>query len=93
MKTKILLILGVIAASLFLISCGSVGSSVPNELACTQDSDCVAAQCCHADSAVNKDYVLDCSGMLCTADCQPGTMDCGQAVAKCVEGACAVVEI
>ncbi|MAG60742.1 hypothetical protein CL619_03050 [archaeon] len=89
-----------IISSLALISCASDGygsdsnvfNSVPDELQCTQDSDCVAATCCHATDAVNVDNAPDCTGILCSADCQEGTMDCGQARANCVEGACAVVQ-
>ena len=90
MNTKILLIFTVLATTIILASCGS---SVPAELACEADTDCTAALCCHSDSAVNKDHAPDCQGILCSADCQDGTMDCGQAQAKCVSGACTVVEI
>ncbi|MBT4446844.1 hypothetical protein HOA92_00210 [archaeon] len=91
MNTKILLLLTILAVSSILISCASVAPVAP-ELACEADTDCTAALCCHSDSAVNNDYAPNCQGMLCTADCQPGTMDCGQAVAKCVQGACTVVQ-
>ncbi len=75
--------------SIILTSCGSV----PAELQCDVDADCTAAVCCHASDSVNIDNAPDCSGILCSADCQEGTMDCGQAAAKCVEGACTVVSV
>ena len=88
-----------IFSTLVLASCSSGGtdsgirffSSIPDELQCTQNSDCVAAVCCHATEAVNKDNAPDCSGILCSANCEENTMDCGLARANCVEGACAVV--
>ncbi len=89
-----------IISTLALASCGGSGSSgtgifssIPDELQCTQDSDCVAAVCCHATQAVNKDNAPDCSGILCSANCEENTMDCGQAKAKCIENACTVVVI
>lgn len=85
-------------STLLLASCGSSSSgtnsgsnSVSAELQCSQDSDCVAATCCHSTDSVNEANAPDCSGILCSADCQEGTMDCGQARALCVEGACSVV--
>ena len=82
-------ILSILALSFLLISC----NSVPDELQCTQDSDCTAAVCCHADQAINVAYAPDCTTTLCSADCQEGTMDCGQATAQCVQGACTVVAV
>lgn len=65
---------------------------VSPEKVCTEDSDCTAAQCCHATDVVNNDNAPDCNGVLCTANCEPDTLDCGQAKAKCVESACALIE-
>ena len=71
--------------SLFLVSC------VPAEKVCTADADCVPAACCHAVDAVNKENAPDCRGVLCTAVCEPETLDCGQGEAKCVSGRCEAV--
>lgn len=70
---------------LFLLSCA------PPEKQCAADSDCVPAQCCHASDAVNKEYGPNCSGRLCTLQCEPGTIDCGQGEIKCVSGQCQAV--
>ena len=70
----------------FLVAC-----SIPTEKVCSVDSDCIAAQCCHATSAVNKENAPDCSGILCTMNCAPDTLDCGQGEIKCVEGSCEAV--
>lgn len=58
---------------------------------CTLDSDCVAAQCCHPTSAVNKKYAPDCNDVACTMECSPKTLDCGQGEIKCLEGICQAV--
>ncbi len=75
--------------SLLLLS----ACSVPVEKACEVDSDCVAAVCCHADDVVNADYAPVCVDILCSASCEPGTLDCGQAVPKCVKNECVLVAV
>ncbi len=71
----------------FLVSC----TGVSKEKACTINKDCVPSACCHATDAVNKESGPDCTGMLCTAECVPDTIDCGQGEIKCVEGACQAI--
>ena len=83
---KKILLVGLLGMFIFLVSC-----SVPAEKVCTEDSDCITAQCCHADDAVNKDHAPDCSGTLCTMNCEPDTIDCGQGSIKCVSGSCEAV--
>ncbi len=73
--------------SLLLVSC----TSIPVEKQCTADKDCVPNACCHAADAVNKANMPDCSSMLCTSECEPNTLDCGQGELKCVEGECQVI--
>ena len=80
-------ILLVLALLVFLEGC----SKVPSELYCESNSDCTAASCCHPESAVNKEFAPDCSGILCTAVCQPNTLDCGQGRIKCIENRCSVI--
>ena len=60
------------------------------QLACSSDSDCVPAGCCHSKSAVNRNFAPDCSDMFCTAVCEPNTLDCGQAKPKCIVRRCGV---
>ncbi len=55
---------------------------------CQSDDDCVPAACCHASACVSKDKATPCNGVLCTQECQPGTMDCGGGC-LCHEGHCA----
>ncbi|PIZ52059.1 hypothetical protein COY27_01750 [Candidatus Woesearchaeota archaeon CG_4_10_14_0_2_um_filter_33_13] len=66
-------------------------SSVDEELVCTKDVDCVPNQCCHADGALNKEFGPNCLGQLCTMECVPGTIDCGQGEIKCLNEQCQVV--
>lgn len=74
----------VLALILFLVSC----TQIPPEKKCSADSDCVPSACCHAKDAVNKESAPNCQGMLCTAVCEPGTLDCGQGEIKCVGQQC-----
>ena len=83
MVKKIILLL---VLALFITSCG-----VAKEKQCTQDSDCRAASCCHASDAVNIENAPDCKGILCSQQCEPNTIDCGQGFVKCVENECQVV--
>ncbi|MDP3639840.1 MAG: hypothetical protein Q8R53_01405 [Nanoarchaeota archaeon] len=80
---------GFLFVSLFLLGC----TSIPPEKSCSVAADCVPASCCHAQDAVNQEYKPDCSGALCTAVCEPGTLDCGQGEIQCRKRACAVVVI
>jgi hypothetical protein len=82
---KYLIILGFVLLSLFIISC------TPSEKSCSLDSDCLPASCCHAINAVNLENSPDCAGQLCTTECVPGTIDCGQGEIKCVSGSCEAV--
>ena len=62
---------------------------VSNE--CSEDSDCIKATCCHADSCIPTDQAPDCSGTMCTMNCEPGTLDCGQGNCKCTNDKCEAV--
>lgn len=84
MKKTISLILCLFLISL-LVGCA------PAEKKCSADEDCLPATCCHPSEAVNKEHAPNCKGMLCTAECVPETIDCGQGEIKCVKGSCEVV--
>jgi len=58
---------------------------------CQTDADCVPATCCHPTDAVNKAYDPDCSGIACTENCEPNTIDCGQGYIACVDNTCTAV--
>jgi len=88
-KLYLLLITLILVSSIMLSSC----TTIPEDKKCVVDDDCTAATCCHASEAVNLLNAPGCGGVLCTANCEPGTLDCGQAKAMCVEGACKVVPV
>lgn len=89
MKMKYALML-LLVMSLLLVSCAAP-SNVPANKLCEADSDCVPASCCHAQEAVNLDNAPNCKGMLCTMECVPKTLDCGQGEVKCVKNECTVI--
>lgn len=55
---------------------------------CETDADCVPAGCCHAAACVAQANAPSCADVMCTTDCQFGTLDCGGAC-LCHEGRCA----
>jgi hypothetical protein len=58
---------------------------------CNSNDDCVPAQCCHATSCVPRSQAPDCSDVVCTQECQPGTIDCGAGSCGCVNSTCQVI--
>lgn len=63
-------------------------SSQPVE--CRGDDDCVPAACCHPTTCVPVAQAPSCAAVMCTRQCVPGTLDCGQAHCTCVAGRCNV---
>jgi len=57
---------------------------------CSTDGDCVRDSCCHAAGCVALGKALSCKGIMCTQDCVPGTLDCGQGSCKCINNKCGV---
>jgi len=65
-------------AALVLVACGSASARfVDGTDRCTTDSECVPATCCHAMACVAAANAPSCSDVACTAECRPGTIDCG----------------
>ncbi|MCA9607533.1 MAG: hypothetical protein KC619_18125 [Myxococcales bacterium] len=64
------------------------GELAVGEDPCETDADCVPAGCCHAAACVAQANAPDCGEVMCTSDCQFGTLDCGGAC-LCHEGRCA----
>lgn len=61
------------------------------EFECKEDNECVPATCCHPNSCVSVSKSPNCSGIYCTAVCEPGTLDCGQAKCGCVNNKCQAI--
>ncbi len=70
-----------------MCSCNST-QNIPADKFCNADTDCVPASCCHAKDVVNLEYAPNCERMFCTMNCEPGTLDCGQAEIKCSSHQC-----
>lgn len=70
---------------------GVCKTKFPEELSCQKNEDCVPAACCHPDSCVNTNYRPNCEDIVCTMECQPGTMDCGQGRCVCINNICQVL--
>ncbi len=64
------------------------GELVIGEDPCQTDADCVPSGCCHAAACVAQANAPSCAEVMCTTDCQFGTLDCGGAC-LCHEGRCA----
>ena len=57
-----------------------------------REEECVAASCCHATECVLESEAPNCSDTVCSLNCEPGTLDCGQARCEYVDGECGVVK-
>ncbi|MBI2102505.1 hypothetical protein HYT55_01600 [Candidatus Woesearchaeota archaeon] len=84
---KILSSLSLILVFLLVTSC----SSIPPEKQCSVDTDCVPDACCHATGAIRNVFAPDCSGVICTLECRPETLDCGQGSVQCIKNECKAV--
>ena len=58
---------------------------------CNTNNECVPAGCCHPSSCVPVSEKPDCTGIYCTAFCEPGTLDCGQGSCQCINNKCGAV--
>lgn len=84
-----LAVIAVIALAAVIIF--KLGEKPADTVFCESDSDCVAAQCCHPTSAVNKKFAPDCTDVICTMECRPDTIDCGYGEIKCIDSKCKAV--
>ena len=65
--------------------------SAKYEIVLLTDADCVPATCCHATAAVPKNLAPECENNICTQECVPNTLDCGQGEIRCLENNCQIV--
>ncbi len=86
MKYRIMVILLLVTTAALIAGCVTPRA---NMTACTKDSDCVPAQCCHPTGCINKDWKENCT-VVCTASCE-GPIDCGAGHCGCVNGTCGVL--
>ena len=83
---KVLIIISLVIFSVLFVLSFFVGEE--NIKYCQVDDDCVPMACCHPDDCVNLANRPDCTGIMCTMECKPGTMDCGQGYCACVDNEC-----
>src|SRR3989338_98369 len=87
---KILILLIIIVGLVTLVYI-KLGSKPGFSDICYSDSDCVPAQACHASGCVIKSQAPNSSGIFCTQECAPGTLDCGQGSCECINKKCGAV--
>lgn len=66
-------------------NCKIVRKEAP-QAECSTDADCVPEQCCHATTCIPASQKKVCN-VMCTMECQPGTLDCGGSC-TCESGKC-----
>jgi len=86
---SIILIPLLLLSLLFISACQKASPDDPRY--CTTADDCVPASCCHPSSSVNKEHMPNCTAILCTMECRPNTLDCGQGRIDCVNNRCEVL--
>ncbi|MBK6533412.1 MAG: hypothetical protein IPF99_28635 [Deltaproteobacteria bacterium] len=77
---------------------GPLGNNLPpnpgrdqnSQPSCRTDADCVPDACCHPAACTARANAPSCAGTMCTMNCAPGTLDCGQARCVCLGGRCGV---
>ena len=52
---------------------------------------CVPSSCCHATECVLESDAPNCSGVFCTENCEPETLDCGLGYCEFINGSCDVI--
>src|SRR3989338_4372611 len=87
---KILILLIIIIGLAILVYLNLESKSESRDI-CYSDSDCVPAQACHPSSCVIKSQAPNSSGIFCTQECAPGTLDCGQGSCECINKKCGAV--
>ena len=73
---------------LLILSVLIIGCADQGPVECRTNTDCAAATCCHADSCVAKEKAPNCEDILCSMECKPYTMDCGQGSCVCENNKC-----
>lgn len=89
-----LIVIIIIGALFFLVASNDKNESfnepVKDENSCVYDSDCIKDSCCHASGCAAAENAPECLGIVCSQECAPGTLDCGQGSCKCINNKCGV---
>lgn len=86
----LVLVMGGVVLKVFL-SADEGANENSKYLSCQTDSDCVPKESCHPKTCINKEFAQDSSGSICTAVCEPESLDCGQGSCLCVNNKCNAV--
>jgi hypothetical protein len=87
--TSVLILILIILAFVTIV----ISYPEKNTKYCKTNENCVPTSCCHPTDCINVDNRPDCKGIMCTEECKPGTMDCGQGHCNCVNNECkAIIE-
>jgi len=80
-------LLFLVFAIVFVSGC----ANMPDDAECSSDSGCVPASCCHSSECVPASEAPNCEGRMCSMECKPGTLDCGQGFCECMNSKCRAV--
>jgi len=64
------------------------GTALAGGPECKVDADCVPLDCCHSTKCTPRGEAPDCTDVACTAECRPGTLDCGGRCICTSDGQC-----
>ena len=84
-------LLFLVFAIVFVSGCYNAPTEIDLEAECSYDQDCVPASCCHSTECVPAGEAQNCKGMMCTMECRPDTMDCGQGFCRCINNECKAI--
>ncbi len=90
-SAPILAIILILVSMMFLLYFIKQSMLISDQYYCEVDEDCVPEQCCHPSSCINRAYAPNCKGVICSMECRPGTMDCGQGYCACIKNKCQAV--
>ncbi|GEM_PF-1306196 len=88
----------IVAVIIIVVVVGVLASFVLNDVDdvkpykdyCEVKEDCVPAECCHPENAVNKYYSPNCTDVACTAVCG-GPLECGAGAIDCIDNHCKII--
>ena len=80
-----------------LSGCNEINNTLINNtqteetLTCEINEDCVPSSCCHPNSCINKNNAPSCFQTICSMNCAPDSLDCGQGSCQCINNQCGAV--
>ncbi len=85
-------LIGLIVVAIILLVVGFFWFVAQHDSLKTENKiKCIPAGCCHSTKCVLKNESPNCSETLCTMNCVPHTLDCGQGSCKYIKGKCEAI--